>query len=94
MTFRLFGLLITVLQRLTSLNKPALLILNVTLSLLVGLLLTVKSLDVLLEFILCPLEEVLALSILNTTLVDKLISPATVLNSILPLEVELVALRV
>ena len=46
----------------------------------------------LLKFSLFPVEPVFGITVLFTGLVDQLISLATVLNGILPLEIEFMAL--
>ena len=79
-------------QRFSDFNQTALFSLDLSLSLLVGLFLSLESLQVLLMLILLPLEPALGIAILHTRLVDKLIATTRVLNGVLPLQIELVTL--
>ena len=70
----------------------ALLCLNLALSLLVGLLLSLKAAKVLLMLILLALKPAFSVTILHTSFINKLITAAGVLNGVLPLQIKLVAL--
>ena len=84
--------LVSLLQFFTSHNENSLFNGNLGSRSLVALLLTLETSLVLLKLCLFPVEPVLGITVLLTSLVDQLISLATVLNGILPLEVKLMAL--
>jgi hypothetical protein len=80
------------LQFLTSNNETSFFNGNLGSRSLVALLLTLESTLMLLKFSLFPVEPVLGITVLFTSLIDQFISLATVLNGILPLKVKLMAL--
>ena len=90
LTFRDFHFFIAALKRLPDFDQLALFCLNRALCLFVGLLLALETTEVLLVLVLLALEPALAVTVLDTSFVDELITTATVLNSVLPLEVKLV----
>ena len=65
---------------------------NVLLGLLVGLLLSAETTQVLLMLILLALQPALGVTVLDTSLIDKLITATTVLDGVLPLQVKFVSL--
>ena len=65
---------------------------NVLLGLLVGLLLSAETTQVLLMLILLALQPALGVTVLDTSLIDKLITATTVLDVVLPLQVKFVSL--
>ena len=94
MTLRHFDFLITSLERLPDLNKLALFRLDLPLSLLVCLLLSLQASQVLLVLVLLSFEPALAATILDTCFVDELVPPSAIFNRVLPLQVQLVSLLV
>ena len=92
LTFRDLDFFILLLKALSNLDKLALLALDLPLGLLVGFFLTLEALQVLLMLVLLAFEPALSVTVLYSSLVDKLITSARVLNGILPLKVKLVAL--
>ena len=92
MTLGIILLKVSLLQFLTSHNETSFLDGDFSSSSLVALLLTLESALMLLKLSLLPVEPVLGIAVLLTSLVDQFISLATVFNGILPLEVELMAL--
>ena len=65
---------------------------NVLLGLLVGLLLSAETTQVLLMLILLALQPALGVTVLDTSLIDKLVTATTVLDGVLPLQVKFVSL--
>ena len=92
MTLRYFDFFITALERFSDFDQLALLGLDLALSLLVGLFFALEAAKVLLMLILLALQPALGVTVLHTCLVDKLVTTATILNSVLPLQVKLVSL--
>ena len=92
MTLRDLNIFITTLQSLSDFDKLALLALDLSLSLFVGLLLSLKTAKVLLMLVLLAFEPALSITVLHTSLVNKFITTATVFNGVLPLQVKFVSL--
>ena len=83
---------VTTLQSFSDFDELALLARDLSLSLLVSLLLSLKAAKVLLVLILLALKPALSVTVLNTGLVDEFVTAATVFNRVLPLQVKLVPL--
>ena len=92
MTLGDFNFFITALKRFSNFDKLAVFSLDLLLSFLVCLLFALKTTQVLLMLILFSFEPTLGITILNTCLVNELVTTSAVLNSVLPLQVKFVSL--
>lgn len=92
LTLRGANISLLTLQSLPDLDQLTFFSLDLALSLFVGLLFSLETAQVLLVLVLFALQPALGITVLHSSLVDEFISSTGVLDGVLPLEVELVAL--
>ena len=87
-----FNFFITALKRFSNFDELSVFGLDLLLSFLIRLLFSLKTTQVLLMLILFAFEPTLGIAILDTSLVDQLVTTSAVFNSVLPLQVKFVSL--